>query len=78
MTKPPPSLSDAELSAAGRLNVRVPVNLGLAVRLAADARKVPVADFVRDALLDRLDRDAAPTGLSQARTCLRLRIVSHL
>ncbi|TXN19750.1 hypothetical protein, partial [Methylobacterium sp. WL19] len=60
MTKPPSSLSHADLAAAGRLNVRVPTNLGLAVRLAAEARKVPVADFVADALLDRLDRDAAP------------------
>mgnify|MGYP000047024322 CR=1 FL=1 len=65
MTKPPPRHpSDVELPAAGRLSVRLPSNLGLAVKLAAEARKVPIAGFVRDALLDRLAqdaRDAAPT-----------------
>lgn len=67
MTKPPPRSSDDEMTAAGRLSVRLPSNLGLAVRLAAEARKVPIAGFVRDALLDRLARDArdpAPTRKS--------------
>jgi len=61
MTKPPlSSPSDDAMTAAGRLSVRLPSNLGLAVKLAAEARKVPVAGFVREALVDRLARDATP------------------
>ena len=69
MKTPPPhtAAEDAAPAERGRLHVRVPPNLAMAVRLAAEVRRVPVSDFVADALLDRLDRDATPT-LSKSRT----------
>lgn len=67
MSKPPTIPADAERSASGRLTVTVPQNLNLAVRLAAEARKVPVSDFVRSALHEQLARDAqAPASRSKA------------
>lgn len=63
MKTPPPSPAavDAAPERRGRLHLRVPPNLALAVRLAAEVRRVPVSDFVADALHDRLARDAAPS-----------------
>ncbi|CAA2145619.1 hypothetical protein [Methylobacterium bullatum] len=62
-TPPPvPAADDAATSRQGRLHLRVPPNLAMAVRLAAEVRRVPVSDFVADALLERLDRDAAPAN----------------
>lgn len=66
-TPPVPAAEDAATTRQGRLHVRVPPNLALAVRLAAEVRQVPLSDFVRDALHDRLARDArdaAPTRKS--------------
>lgn len=56
--QPVSAADDAALARQGRLQVRVPSNLALAVRLAAEVHQVPLSDFVRDALHDRLARDA--------------------
>ncbi|KQT96062.1 hypothetical protein ASG60_20730 [Methylobacterium sp. Leaf469] len=58
---PASAAEDAATARQGRLHVRVPPNLALAVRLAAEVRRVPVSSFVADALHDRLARDAAPS-----------------
>ncbi|MCJ2032620.1 hypothetical protein [Methylobacterium sp. J-068] len=66
MKTPPPSTAaeDAAPERRGRLQVRVPSNLALAVRLAAEVHQVPLSNFVAGALHDRLARDAGPTRKS--------------
>lgn len=57
-----PATEDGPTERFVRLHAFVPENLARAVRLAAMTRDVPVSDFVRDALADRLARDAAPSN----------------
>lgn len=60
-TPPRTAAEDAAPARRGRLHVRVAPNLATAVRLAAEVRRVPLSDFVADALHDRLARDANPS-----------------
>lgn len=78
MNAAPPPSANSELPAPGRLNVRLPSNLRLAVTLAAEAARMPVAGFVRLALLERLERDAEAANRAVVRAAAADRLAGAL